>query len=292
MEDICRLCNRHESLKNSHVLPAFVFKWLKKDGFIRHSPSINRRAQDGAKEEWLCSECEGLLNGWETRFANSIFHPSNDGGLPVISYGEWLLKFCTSVSWRSLLYVRQKTGLASFSPDQLRHAGQAQKIWAEFLRGERPHPGEFEQHLIPFGPVNKKIGTTFPPNINRYLLRGVETDVARGPSTIFVFSKLGRLAVLGFICLRKPSHWVGSKIKLRGGNIKRREYVFPAQFGDYLSKRATRAWDATDKMSTTQQQKVDATIRSNVDRYANSDMHKTMAHDVRLFGSEAFHKRN
>lgn len=208
----CRLCNEHRPLQHSHILPAFVFKWLKKDGFIRHAESINQRAQDGAKAYWLCSSCEALFNGWETRFANEIFHPTNEQGLSTLRYGEWLLKFCASISWRSLLYIRERSSLTEYSQEEIDSVSDAQKTWAEFLRGERDHPGTFEQHLVPFGPIKTNTSIKFPPNINRHLLRNVEIDLARGASTIFVFSKLGRLAVLGFVRLENPI--VGSAARL------------------------------------------------------------------------------
>lgn len=241
MNSHCRLCNSLAELQLSHVLPAFAFRWQKKSGgHIRHSATINQRVQDGAKEQWLCSRCEGLFNGWETKFSNAVFHPMNEGGLPTISYGEWLLRFCTSVSWRALLYLREQTRLESCTREQLLLVDRAQRTWAEFLRGEQPHPGVFEQHLVPFGPIKSAGRIKFPPNINRYLLRMIEINFGSSPSTMFVYSKLGRLAVLGFIQLDYPHHWVGSKVRLRGGVLKPREYVFPTQFGGFLAQRAKR----------------------------------------------------
>jgi hypothetical protein len=266
LEGACRLCNQHARLQLSHIIPAFVFKWTKKDGFIRHAPTINQRVQDGAKEQWLCSACEALFNGWETKFANTIFHSAVSAGLPTISYGEWLLKFCASVSWRSLVYMRQQSRLESMSPEQVRLVDFAQQTWSEFIRGERDHPAEFVQHLVPFGPVRGEMGVKFPPNINRHLLRGVEIDLGRSPSVMFVFSKLGPLAILGFIQLDHPERWVGTKIKLRGGTIRPKRYSLPIEFGEYLAERATRSWNTMEKMSPAQQQKVDATILANIDR--------------------------
>jgi hypothetical protein len=293
MKGICRLCKQYRDLQLSHILPAFVFKWLKRDGFIRHSAQINKRTQDGAKEQWLCSECEQLFCGWETKFFNSIFHPLCYGDmLPTISYGDWLLKFSASVSWRSLLYVREQARLTHFSTDQLRKADRALETWAKVLRGEREHPGEFEQHLIPFGPIKGHGGIEFPPNINRYLLRTVEIDAGCSRSTAFVFSKLGRIGIVGFIQSKRPDHWSGTKVRLRGGRMTPRRYTLPAQFGNYLADRARRLWKALEGMSDPQSEKVNATIRANMDRFANSQLLRAMEHDVHLFGNAAFPKRN
>lgn len=291
MEGICRLCQQRANIQSSHVLPSFVFKWLKKDGFIRHGPTINRRVQDGAKEEWLCLSCEGLLNGWETQFANKLFHPMNEEGLPTIAYGDWLLKFCTSVSWRSLLYLREQKHLTLFSDRQIEKADRALETWRQFLLGEQPHPNSFEQHLLPFGPIKSKSAINWPPNINRYLLRTVEINAGCSDSIAFIFSKLGKFAVLGFISLEHPEQWSGSKIRLRGGSIKPRQYIFPIQLGHYLSDRATRAWNAMERMSDVQNEKVNATIRSDIDKFARSELRTAIEYDVALFGKDAFHKR-
>jgi|SRR5581483_7633832 len=291
MEGLCRLCNRSAILQHSHILPAFVFRWLKQDGFIRHSAQIDKRVQDGAKEYWLCSDCEGLFNGWETQFANKIFNPiSYDGKLPTISYGEWLLKFCASVSWRSLLYTREQAKFTYFSERQLALVDKALDTWASFLRAELPHPAEFQQHLIPFGAIDASNVIDFPPNIHRYLLRAVEINAGSGGETAFIFSKLGRLGILGFIDLRRPEHWVGTRIKLRGGMIRPTRFVLPIQFGRYLADRAQRTWDALEQLSDFQVQKIDATVRKNIDRYANSQLFEATQKDVALFGNAAFRK--
>src|SRR5690348_14377968 len=97
--DLCRLCGRPEVLQRSHVLPAFVFKWLKETsatGYLRSTQAMNKRVQDGIKEKWLCTECETRLSVWETQFASTLFHPLNADGGQKIPYSSWLLKFCIS----------------------------------------------------------------------------------------------------------------------------------------------------------------------------------------------------
>jgi hypothetical protein len=69
MEGTCKLCGKIGNLQQRHVLPSFVFKWMKQAGHIRKTGLPNRRAQDGEKREWLCSGCEQLFNSFETPFA-------------------------------------------------------------------------------------------------------------------------------------------------------------------------------------------------------------------------------
>jgi hypothetical protein len=69
MEDQCRLCLKQSELENSHIIPSFLYRWLKETsgtGFLRFGRNPNRRVQDGLKEYWLCPTCEDLLGKWET----------------------------------------------------------------------------------------------------------------------------------------------------------------------------------------------------------------------------------
>ena len=118
----CRLCGQLGELQDGHILPAFVFKWLKETsgtGFIRFSQEPDRRVQDGHRRRWLCLSCERLLNAWETQFATNLFHPLNEDGGRRVRYREWLLRFCVSVSWRSLSMLKDIEGLGHFTQRQL-----------------------------------------------------------------------------------------------------------------------------------------------------------------------------
>lgn len=64
----CRLCDERGELQQSHVLPAFVYRWMRKTSATRHfrfAHNVNRRAQDGKKRNWFCRSCEARLGKWE-----------------------------------------------------------------------------------------------------------------------------------------------------------------------------------------------------------------------------------
>ena len=292
MQAPCRLCGEVAELQDSHVLPAFVFRWLKETsatGFIRFGQHPNRRVQDGKTKRWLCLSCEQKLNVWETKFANSLFHSSNSGRIHRIRYGRWLLKFCVSVSWRSLLFMLEESGLKQFSEAQRTAAAHALETWRAFLLDKVIHPGRFEQHLLPFDSIDTLTGD-FPPNFCRYLLRAVEIDVVHNNETTFVQSKLGRFVILGFIELPKPQQWSGSRIHAQEGFIAPRKYTLPIEFGNYLKDRAHRHAVVYGKISDTQLRKIDETLRNDTDRLAQSETFKAMTEDVRIFGEKAFER--
>ena len=142
----CELCCKEKDLRESHIIPKFVFDWQKESsgtGFLRSSRVPNRRVQDGAKEYMLCSDCETLFNQWETSFATNIFHPLNRRENIQFEYRSWLLKFAVSVSWRCLTWYRPDTlpGISALGKDLI---AKALHTWREFLLNQCPHTGSFE----------------------------------------------------------------------------------------------------------------------------------------------------
>ena len=103
----CRLCrDSHAVLEKSHVLPSFVYRWMKASGgrFLRTAVVPNRRVQDGAKRRWLCRKCETRFNSYETWFAKQVFHPFLQSAKPMaVRYTDELYRFALSVLWRCLL---------------------------------------------------------------------------------------------------------------------------------------------------------------------------------------------
>src|SRR3989339_1637581 len=204
----CLLCEQTSALQHSHIIPKFVSDWQKKSsatGYIRNAKAINKRFQDGDKEFWLCRNCEQIFCSWEAPTAQHIFQPCNRRDTRPYAYGSWLLKFATSVSWRSVHH------LLSMDRDQFQ-AGDAILVqdalrsWREFLLGYRPNPGVFEQHMILFdliGSMADVDSIDLPGNFNRFLVRGTYINIAHAKGhPLFVFSKMGRMCVLGFIGIK------------------------------------------------------------------------------------------
>jgi hypothetical protein len=201
-----------------------------------------------------------------------------------------MLKFCTSVAWRTLLHLKQETEFAEFNARQTQLVGEALQTWSRFLRGEYRHTGIFEVHLLPFAEIANAGASKFPPNINRYLTRGVDIDAACNNSVCFTYSKLGPVAVFGFIELQYRRPWKGTKLLERNGWFRPREYRLPIEIGEYLSDRAMRSKMAMETISPTQQQKIADSIMANPDRFIRSGLFRAMQRDVEMFGSDAFAK--
>ena len=291
MKGKCRLCDKDTELRESHVIPSFVYRWLKETsgtGFLRFGLEPNKRAQDGYRLFWLCDECEGRLNEWETKLANEIFHPLNKGLIEKVAYGPWFLKFCTSVSWRVMNLILEEDGISHYPQHLQDSALKAQEIWKEFLLDKREYPNRNEQHFLPLDAIESFTHQDMPSNINRYILRSIDIDAVWGGKSAFVYSKLGRFIVLGFIEMPQLRQWVGTKVHVKHGVVGPSSYTLPVQFGEYLMDKARRAADLQRKLSDKQNKKIEESYRKDMDRAANSESFRAMSEDVRLSGSKAF----
>ncbi len=153
---LCALCQNYECKEDSHVIPAFAFRWLKRrslTGYIRGSREPNLRMTDGPKPRLLCPDCEDMFSVWEDRFAKEVFYPVHRDGITdlAFAYGDWLPKFCVSLSWRVLRHgIDSHPGLGF--PHG--HTGLLQPtldVWRDYLLGRRPEISYHRQHLVILG---------------------------------------------------------------------------------------------------------------------------------------------
>jgi hypothetical protein len=285
---ICAFCGGPGPLKDSHVLPAFLFRWLRAysvTGHMRNSDTPNRRVQDGVKKPWLCDTCEQNFSRYETAFAGKLFHPWLKGNRRV-RYDAWLLKFCVSVSWRVLKHCHGHNPNARYTADQLALLGEAEATWGAFLKGDVPHPGKFEQHLVIWDLIEETNILNMPPNINRFLMGAITMDIIGGTRSMMTFAKMGRFMLFGII--QKGSNtWGGTKIYANEGWIEAGKKELPGVLKGFILDRAAMTADHYSAMSDVQHDKMEADAMRDIDRFANSDQFAAMMADADLFGTQA-----
>lgn len=289
MNGTCQLCDNFGTLRNSHVVPRFVYKWVKESsttGYLRLGSEPNKRIQDGFKFRWLCHNCETMLNTWETRFANEVFH--NFGSTTnKVNYNDWLLKFCTSISWRTLNYFLKVDSLNHF-PKHLTEASlKAQSNWKEFLLGKTEHPGKYEQHILPLDFIKHHNIMNMPHNINRYIMRTIDIDAVSGDNSAFVYSKLQRFIVIGFIEMDSRHNWQGTKVRLKRGTLKTTDYHLPRSFIEYLLGKSHRCADIGSKISQQQLDIIKTSQSKDTERVIRSESFKATLEDISLSGKNA-----
>lgn len=287
----CALCARSGELQVSHIIPGFVFDWLRETsatGHFRFSQSPNLRVQDGLKLRMLCWNCEQLFSTWESQFAEKCFVPINGNRTRKINYGPWMLKFATSVSWRVLSFLATSGGLTGFPDHILTKANDALQEWARFLLGHQSNLGSHEQHMFVVDVVASTSHDNPPPNISRYLSRTIDLDVAHDQNSVFSYAKMGRFVLFGFVGMKHPRRWKGTRLHLLQGWLGQRNIELPSEIGDYISARARFAAENSSQISERQRTKIRSSYERDLHRAAQSETLRAMHHDVAMFGTDAF----
>lgn len=272
------------------LIPQFVYRWLKDTsgtGFLRFGPAINRRVQDGLTVSLLCGGCEDRFCAWEAKFARLVFHPFVTGQLRVVKYDDWLLKFAVSVCWRILEDGMRENRLGHFRGRWSAQLPSCRETWKQFLLGTGPDVCEHHVHMLRWDGIVGGQGPALPTNINRYLRRAVEMDVVCSDDEAFLYAKLGPIMLFGMIAYPGSKQWRGTRIYLEG-KLKPSDFLAPAQYRDYIFRRARRMAVLESQLSPQQLQKI--TDATKLERLVSSATLTATEMDYRLFGDETFRK--
>lgn len=147
----CALCKTDGVLEESHIIPKFVFRYLKKTAFgnMRSSENPNLIMQDSEKHYMLCGNCEDKFSLAEMEFSKSIFYPFQNHNKNNFQYDKWLYYFITSVNWRCLYYrladfIRDE----SLELDELEFYLKNEKIMRDFLLDNINSLNNIENHIL------------------------------------------------------------------------------------------------------------------------------------------------
>jgi hypothetical protein len=287
----CKLCGNHSKLVESHLIPKFIGKWVKNTsitGFIRLVHEAHKRAQDTAKEYLLCNDCEGLFSAWETKFANKVFFPFVDKNESVAHYEEWMSKFCASLSWRTLIYIRSKNTQNDNSKEYYETLDGAEKHLADYLIGKVKTLNQYEQHVFPLGPIESTTQSGLPTNINRYLLRTMAMDIIGNTTDLFIYTKIPSFMIIGLIKVKEPKKMKASRIALKSGKISPTNYWWPDGFINYVVEKANAVSEAHNKIPKKDLAKFEKYIKDNPEKAANSKLFEAFLYDHKQFGRKVF----
>jgi hypothetical protein len=288
----CLLCGKDGDLQNSHILPAFVFRWQRETsgtGFIRSSSNPNLRVQDGVKRHWLCASCEQLFGRSEKSFADYLFYPYLKTPAGKFGYAHWLMRFCVSVSWRVLQFFLIEGELHDWSKDEIAQVRKAEGAWRQYLLSQRLRPGEFAQHLIPLDGARESTNY-LEPNFNRYMMRVIDMDIVRSTTSILTYAKLGRFVIIGSVRDPNAALWRGTRVDVAQGVVGPSEYHIPESLIEYMNDKAKVIRQRMTDVSPAQRKKMDEAFRANVDRFSKSDAFRALNADVEMFGPDAFER--
>lgn len=283
----CKLCGEERPLQNSHIIPSFVFRWLKKTGGpMRLTTEPNRRVQDGLKEYWLCANCEQRFGKREKLFAENLFsqiEPKPNS----LRYDDWFPYCATSLAWRTLEYAHGKTPEAPYSDRQLELLEIARNQWKDVLL-ERDKPSKkFQQHVVLFQAGKGPTGLDLPVNWNRFQLRHITLDIVGSSSQLMTYTKLGPFTFFGMIQF-KAREWKGTRINNQGGVFPPQKVVMPKSILPLFHEKAALSSDAFDEVSPRQPETIKQTMANRL-KNAEKDAHiQALIADYGMFGSQIF----
>ncbi len=286
---ICRICKADVPLCESHIIPAFVYRWFKATsatGYFRSAAAPNLRLQDGPAPELFCESCERRMCTWEDEFKRTVFDPLVAGNGAAIEYGRDTVMFAASISLRVLILNLEEGAAAKWNGTLYEDVDAARRRWAELLLSENPIAKHSEFHLVPLGTLESVPRADAPVNLNRYLARVIECDIVHTDKESFVHGKLGPVLLLGFMRGGTSDRWEGSALTPAGGHVGKR-FAMPEGYMNFLYERAGLVRQAQASMSARQGDRIASAWRRDLDRASESGTFDAMNADVEMFGRRA-----
>jgi hypothetical protein len=259
MEKTCPLCLQKKHLESSHLIPKFIFKWIKDSGtgFMRSSENFNRRVQDGFKEPFLCGSCEDIFSKDETYFANKVFYPTVELDLAIIQYNNQLHRFVISVFWRLLKHsILEEEKHRSFYPA----LAALEQSWKTYLLDPGGDISDEGLHVLSGVDVAEAVGddpVSIPSMMIQYMARMVDAGITDSPTKCMFFLKIPRFLFIYQIYGFEKADFSGTMIFPAGGTLDRNAgAITDTDIGDFFLDRVRMIEEMFKNMSDSQKEKI------------------------------------
>ena len=273
---ICKFCNKDKELRESHIIPKFVFRWLKKTGgeYFRKAENPNKRPQDGYKPRLLCHQCEQTFSKWEDRFAKEIFYPFSDKNIEQFIYDDNLIKFAISVLYRVITVSLQD------NKDNVhyKHFEEAEKEWKSFLKNKSEL---YNFNKIHFFFTSNKFKNQQQPveRFLNYYARGVDAALVSDTKTALVYAKLARVILIGEIKGFDNQGMINTLIDCQKGTLIKPEMKLNLQIKQFLIERVTQLNILFDRVSDNQKNKAIKYTEKSIEKTDYSDIRDIVNRD-------------
>ena len=279
MTGTCALYKTEGELRNSHIIPKFVFKHSKKTGskYQRRVVEPNVRMQDGIKIPLLSPKAEEEFSKREKWFAENIFHPylKSQYNLP---YNENLYYFAISLLWRTVhLEMRMDESLSKKWHYQL--LLDCEKEWRDFL-AESIFPRNYSNCYIWFTD-RVEFHTTELEGVDYYMTRMNDLTIISNPEKTYlsIYAKFNRF--MFFSVLKSPT----GKESLKDLAIDpvTGKFMIPQQFeywalSEFLTNRI-HGISTHNQASDDQQDKIYEEIAKDTEAFWKSDAGRSIYND-------------
>ena len=273
----CKLCRKNVDLVDSHLIPKFVFDWLKKTGTgkIRGLSNPSKPIQDGIKVKLLCQICENKIGVAETYFAKTIFYPVVNQDITKFEYNEKLRYFAVSVFWRlindSLLQEVMNTKWYKIVQDI------ENQFWEYLWLDQKKDIINQIQLLIGVDLIKDQDFILENDKKNQFILyfaRGIDAGIPYSEEKIFLFFKIPRMLFLIPLHKYSPKTFLNANVKGSGKYIIN-EVVFDDQnFSSFLSERVNQIIHRRAEISEKQKIKSHQNYLNQKDLIDNKDLGK------------------
>lgn len=266
----CRLCGSNTRIVESHIIPAFVGRWLKDTsatGFLRGILAPNRRMQDFPTVRLLCKDCEQRFSTAEKNFAELVFLPFHQQGRSRFSYGDWLLYFAASLAWRCLV-SSERDELLQY-PQHVKQVDHAREVWTDFLLGRTDSTGSYRFNLF-FMPDGGSSEHPLPEGLAWYHLRATDWTQVFSRARAAAYAKLPGMLFWTSVVPPDPGGWRGTRIAKHGTIYSKNQIIKDGSMGEFLLDRCLVISKARSDLSAVQMRRIEDAIRRNPQRAVQS----------------------
>jgi hypothetical protein len=274
----CALCKKDPAIQESHIIPSFVYKYLKNvgTGFLRCSQSPNRRMQDGIKTKLLCLNHENQFSKSEKLFCENFFLPfQNDQ--QIQGYGSWLTEFSISLFWRIAWVYQTLNDINHLSEKQKEILLHTFTNWSEYLLGKEELNGNTEIFFFPLRFIENE--GNLSNYYNRYIGSAVDIQIFRAENELFIYAKMGKVLLIGLLEKPTPGHKMGILIDQNGVFSNESRIEFDYKLLMTISKQADKTSKAIGKLSKIQWDKIKKSYEDNSPNIMESDTVKGAFYD-------------
>ena len=281
--NVCALCLQESDLRESHIIPKFVGKWIKETGtgYLVSAEDGSKRVQDITKLYLLCNDCEEKFSKLEKYFADKIFFPFHKDKIRTFDYNENLQSFIISLSWRALKIIAEdfkseNSHLSSF-------IDKAELDWRKFLNGDKESISPYENHFIFLDYVDDKKSDKTPPRFNWYTLHATDFTIVTDDKRIFVYIKLPWMIFVTSIQPTTLEGWNRTVIKENGKITSGNQIISDGGFGQFLLDRASIALNSSSGPSDeVAERRLIGVIKKDPQKFLESNTLRTMIEEKDL----------
>lgn len=260
----CKLCHKEKDLQESHIIPKFVYKWMKLtgNGRFRQGLNINKPIQDGIKEFLLCRDCEQKFSKREDWFKKYVFSSYIDKNETTFFPSDNLKYFTVSLLWRVLVYFKDDGNNYKFKEK----LDEAEIEWRKYLYENEGFKKYNSFHLM-CNPDDIEIPNA-PQNIYSYLLRDADIEIGEGDGECFIYAKFARFIFIGVIEGLENTSFIETDIS-HSMNTNNQRINHPDLTG-FIFNRA-KSTKKFDDLSKEQQEKNNQYFEKRIDQIKGND---------------------